>query len=140
MPFIWIADFRRLYNFGQAGRQDLVVPAAKFNRAMRIDASLVHPLAKLPQETIGPPRVPMKDPRHDLAFRNLTRAKMVNLATGQQMVTFLKSKGVNVKALTDAQIRQGSGGGARSRASHSPSAMPSSPGRRSGSTSCGRPS
>ena len=32
---------------------------------------------------------------------------MVNLATGQQMVAFLKSKGVNVKALTDAQIREG---------------------------------
>jgi hypothetical protein len=111
LPFIWIADFRRLYNFGQAGRKDLVVPAAKFNRAMRIDASLVHPLARLPQETIGPPRVAMKDPRHDLAFRNLTRAKMVNLATGQQMVTFLKGKGVNVKALTDAQIRQGAGDG-----------------------------
>jgi hypothetical protein len=111
LPSIWIADFRRLYNFGQAGRQDLVVPAAKFNRAMRIDASLVHPLAKLPQETIGPPKVPMKDARHDLAFRNLTRAKMVNLATGQQMVAFLKSKGVNVKALTAAQIRQGAGDG-----------------------------
>ena len=111
LPSIWIADFRRLYNFGQAGRKDLVVPAAKFNRAMRMDAMLSNPLAKLPQETIGPPKVPMKDPRHDLAFRNLTRAKMVNLATGQQMVQFLKSNGVNVKALTDAQIRQGSGDG-----------------------------
>jgi Animal haem peroxidase len=111
LPFIWVADFRRLYNFGQAGRKDLVVPAAKFNRAMRIDASLAHTLARLPQETIGPPKVAMKDPRHDLAFRNLTRAKMVSLATGQQMVAFLKSKGVNVKALTAAQIRQGSGDG-----------------------------
>jgi Animal haem peroxidase len=111
LPSIWIADFRRLYNFGQAGRQDLVVPDAKFNRAMRIDASLAHPLAKLPQATIGPPRVAMKDPRHDLAFRNLTRAKMVNLATGQQMVAFLKGKGVNVKALTAAEIRQGAGDG-----------------------------
>jgi hypothetical protein len=111
LPSIWIADFRRLYNFGQAGRQDLVVPAAKFNRAMRIDASIAHPLARLPQETIGPPKVPMKDARHDLAFRNLTRAKMVNLATGQQMVAFLRSQGVNVKALTAAEIRQGAGDG-----------------------------
>lgn len=111
LPFIWVADFRRLYNFGQAGRKDLVVPAAKFNRTMRIDASLSNPLAKLPQQTIGPPKVPMKDPRHDLAFRNLTRAKMVNLATGQQMVTFLHSKGVNVKPLTAEEIRQGAGDG-----------------------------
>ena len=77
---------------------------------MRIDTSLVNPLAQLPQETIGPPKVPKSDPRHDLAFRNLTRAKMVNLATGQQMVAFMKSKGVKVKALTAAQIRQGDGG------------------------------
>jgi hypothetical protein len=35
---------------------------------------------------------------------------MVNLATGQQMVAFMKSKGVKVKALTAAQIRQGDGG------------------------------
>jgi hypothetical protein len=110
LPFIWVADFRRLYNFGQAGREDLVVPAAKFNRAMNIDTVLSHELATLPQQTIGPPKVPRSDPRHDLAFRNLTRAKMVNLATGQQMVAFLKSKGVNVKALTAAQIRQGDGG------------------------------
>jgi Animal haem peroxidase len=110
LPFIWVADFRRLYNFSQAGREDLVVPAAKFNRAMRIDTSLVQELGTLPQETIGPPKVPKSDPRHDLAFRNLTRAKMVNLATGQQMVAFLKTKGVNVKPLTAAQIRQGDGG------------------------------
>src|SRR6185312_4484278 len=122
--------------FGQAGRKDLVVPAAEFNRAMRIDAMLSNPLAKLPQETIGPPKVPMKDPRHDLAFRNLTRAKMVNLATGQQMVQFLKSNGVNVKALTDAQIRQGSGDGSPSRGSRRPSGMPWSRGRRCGSTCC----
>jgi hypothetical protein len=35
---------------------------------------------------------------------------MVKLATGQQMVTFMKNKGVNVTKLTNAQIRDGSGG------------------------------
>jgi hypothetical protein len=45
-----------------------------------------------------------------LAFRNLTRAKMVNLATGQQMATFLKNKGVTLTRLTNAQIRDGSNG------------------------------
>ena len=34
---IWIADFRRLYDFGEANKPNLEVPAAKFNRAMRID-------------------------------------------------------------------------------------------------------
>lgn len=106
----WIADWRRLYNFGQAGRDDLVVPAAKFNRAMRIDTRLVDPLRVLPQRSIGPPPVPAADVRRNLAFRNLTRAKMVKLATGQQMLTFLRNKGVTMNGLTKAQIRDGDGG------------------------------
>ena len=48
--------------------------------------------------------------RANLAFRNLTRAKMVKLATGQKMVTFLKGKGVNVTPLTKPQIRNGNHG------------------------------
>jgi hypothetical protein len=46
----------------------------------------------------------------NLAFRNLTRANMVTLATGQQMVTFLKNKGVTLTKLTKAQIRDGNNG------------------------------
>jgi hypothetical protein len=102
LPSTWIADFRRLYDFNEAGRADLAVPAATSNRAMRIDTSLVTPLASLP----GFPAA-----EDNLAFRNLRRAKMVRLATGQQMVTFLKSKGVTPLAkLTNAQIRDGAGG------------------------------
>jgi hypothetical protein len=102
LPSNWIADFRRFYDFKEAGRQDLAVPAAKFNRALRIDTKLALPLKTLP----GLPA----DPRGNLAFRNLTRAKMVKLATGQQMATFLKSKGVAVTKLTNAQIRDGKNG------------------------------
>jgi hypothetical protein len=101
LPSNWIADFRRLFDFGEAGRADLVVPAAKFNRAMRIDTRLVSPLELLP----GFPAA-----QANLAFRNLTRAKMVRLATGQQMVTFLKGKGVNLTKLTNAQVRDGNNG------------------------------
>jgi hypothetical protein len=101
LPSNWIADFRRLYDFGEAGRDNLVVPEEKFNRAMRIDTTLVDPLANLP----GFPA-----DEDNLAFRNLTRARMVRLATGQQMVTFLKSKGVTLTKLTNAQIRDGSNG------------------------------
>jgi hypothetical protein len=107
---IWVADFRRLYNFDQAGRADLVVPAAKFNRAKRIDTKISNPLDDLPTRTIGQPGLPDLDPRRNLAFRNLTRANMVTLATGQQMVRFLKNRGVAVTALTKAQIRDGNGG------------------------------
>ncbi len=131
LPSSWIADFRRLYDFGEApGKPALVVPAAKFNRAMRIDTLLVPPLRTLP----GFPA-----DEANLAFRNLTRARMVRLATGQQMVTFLKSKGVNVTKLTNR--RSATARTARSW-TRSPrhSAPRSSRTRRSGSTSCARPS
>jgi hypothetical protein len=97
----WVADFRRLYDFSEAGRADLVVPEAKFNLARRIDTKLAHPLRSLP----GLP--PEED---NLAFRNLTRARMVRLATGQQMATFLKGKGVTLTKLTHEQIREGKDG------------------------------
>jgi len=106
---IWIADFRRLYNFGEAGRGDLVVPESEFNRAQRIDTKLVNPLHDLPPGSIGgtPPPPPGLD--RNLAYRNLTRAKMVSLASGQQMAALMKSKGVAVTPLTKAQIRDGKG-------------------------------
>jgi hypothetical protein len=108
---IWIADFRRLYDFGEANKPGLTVPAGKFNRAMRIDTRIVDPLQHLPPQTVGLPNsTGFNDVRRNLAFRNLTRAKMVKLATGQQMATFLKSKGVNLTKLTKAQIRDGAGG------------------------------
>ena len=102
LPGTWIADFRRLYDFREAGRNDLAVPAAKFNRAMRIDTTLTVPLKSLPGFPAGP--------RANLAFRNLTRGRMVRLATGQQMARFLRNRGVAVTTLTNAQIRDGNGG------------------------------
>jgi hypothetical protein len=104
IPDIWIADFRRLYNFGQLSPAPpaLVVPPALSNRAMKIDTKLVNPLRLL--------RVPDASPRNNLAFRNLLRANMVKLATGQQMVTFLRSKGLTLNKLTNAQIRDGNNG------------------------------
>jgi hypothetical protein len=108
---IWIADFRRLYDFGEANKPGLTVPASKFNRAMRIDSRIVDPLQHLPPQTVGLPNsTGFNDVRRNLAFRNLTRARMVKLATGQQMATFLKSKGVNLTKLTKAQIRDGNNG------------------------------
>jgi len=107
----WIADFRRLYDFGEANKPNLEVAANKFNRAMRIDTSIVDPLRHLPPHAFGAPdSMPFNDPERNLAFRNLERANMVTLATGQQMATFLKSKGVNLTKLTAAQIRDGRGG------------------------------
>jgi hypothetical protein len=77
------------------------VPEDKFNRAMRIDTTLTNPLKNLPGFT---------GDEANLAFRNLARAKMVTLATGQQMATFLKNKGVTLTRLTRSQIRDGKNG------------------------------
>ena len=107
---IWIADFRRLYDFSEANRPNLTVPANRFNRAMRLDTRLVDFLGILPRGTFGGTRADEGTPQANLAFRNLTRARGVRLATGQQMARFLTNRGVNLTRLTRAQIRDGNGG------------------------------
>ncbi len=110
LPSNWIADWRRLYDFREAGRADLAVSPAKFNFAKAIDTRLVDPLRNLPPQSFGGSGMPDDDPRRNLAFRNLTRARMVRLATGQQMAAFVKSRGVSFPKLTKAQLRNGKGG------------------------------
>ena len=102
----WIADWRRMYDFPAGGKPGLVAPDSGVNMAMRIDTRLTDPLAALPPSTFGGDETVGPLPRN-LAFRNLTRANMVKLASGQQMVTRLQSSGVNVKPLTRAQILNG---------------------------------
>ncbi len=106
LPSNWILDWRRMYDFaGEAGRADLSAPPNQFNRAMRIDTQLVDLLANLPTGSFGGPEVPFDDPKANLAFRNLERAAMLRLATGQQMADLLKSKGVRpLKKLSQSQI------------------------------------
>jgi Animal haem peroxidase len=111
LPSNWIADFRRLYDFKKdANRPNLAPPVGQFNQAMRIDTKLTNVLRNLPPGTFGGPAVPFNDPTANLAFRNLTRAKMVKLATGKQMATFLKGKGISLTPLTNAQLRDGNNG------------------------------
>jgi len=107
LPSNWIADWRRMYSFAQNA---LKVPAAKSNLAKRIDTRLVDPLGQLPPGSFGLKQPPQDPLVANLAFRNLERAAMMRLATGQGMVQKLQNKGVAVAALTDAQIRDGSGG------------------------------
>ena len=96
-----------MYAFAQNA---LKVPPAKFNFAKRIDTRLVDPLGQLPPGSFGLKQPPQDPLVANLAFRNLERASMMRLATGQGMVQKLQNKGVAVTALTDAQIRNGSGG------------------------------
>jgi len=110
LPSNWIADFRRLYDFaGEAGKANLAAPGG-VNHAMRIDTSLTNPLRFLPKGSFGGKAADEGTIVANLAFRNLARAKMVRLATGQGMTAFLKDRGVNVRALTKAQIRNGKNG------------------------------
>jgi hypothetical protein len=110
LPSNWIADFRRLYDFkNEANRNDLAPPGG-LNRAMRIDTKLVDTLGVLPQQTLELPGVPDGDPRRNLAFRNLTRANMVRLTSGQKMLRFLRTRVGPMTGLTKAQLRDGNGG------------------------------
>ena len=107
LPSNWIVDWRRLYDFkADLGRADLAPPAA-VNRAGRIDTTLAPFLHTLPGGAIGDAAGGI---RRDLAFRNLRRAKMVGLATGQQMAGFLSSSGVALTRLARTQLRDGNGG------------------------------
>jgi hypothetical protein len=105
LPTNWIADFRRLYDFSEAGRTDLTVPQNEFNITKKIDSLLVDPLKQLPLGSFGGRGTTPPPPQLNLAFRNLTRANMVKLASGQQMAQMM-----GVKPLTSAQIIDGAGG------------------------------
>ncbi|USX56075.1 heme peroxidase family protein [Lentzea sp. HUAS12] len=107
LPSNWIADFRRLYDFTEAEREDLVPPAATGggNVTKRIDTLLVDPLTRLPAGTFGGRGTQFREIERNLAFRNLTRASMMELATGQQIAELF-----GVEPLTAEQILEGNGG------------------------------
>ena len=107
LPSNWIADWRRLYDFKKEQNRNDLAPPGSVNKAMRIDTTLAPTLHVLPPGASGSDKPGI---HNDLAFRNLRRARMVRLATGQQMATFLKGKGVTLNKLTRAQIRDGKNG------------------------------
>jgi Animal haem peroxidase len=107
LPGSWVADFRRLYDFQEAGRDDLSVDPADFNVTKRIDTLLVNPLHELPLGAFGGQNAAVRAVGRELnlAFRNLTRGGMVRLCSGQDLADRL-----GVKALEADQIITGSGG------------------------------
>ena len=108
LPSNWIADFRRLYDFAEVGRSDLVPPAGQSNDTKLLDTLLVDPLKNLPVGSFGgrgKPAPPVDE--LNLAFRNLVRAGMVELASGQQMAELM-----GFTPLTEDEIVTGSGAGA----------------------------
>ncbi|SDG07346.1 Animal haem peroxidase [Lentzea fradiae] len=107
LPSNWIADFRRLYDFTEAERDDLAAPQefGGGNVTKRIDTLLVNPLTQLPAGTFGGRGTTFREIERNLAFRNLSRASMMELATGQQLAELF-----GVEPLTAEQILTGNGG------------------------------
>jgi hypothetical protein len=105
LPTVWITDFQRLYDFAGAGRPDLAPANGQLNLAKRLDTLLVNPLAKLPAGAFAGRGTNPPDDQRNLAFRNLVRANMVNLASGQQLAEQLK-----VTPLKEDELINGSGG------------------------------
>ena len=108
-PVNWIADFRRLYDFTEAGRADLAVPPAKFNRAKRIDTRLVDLLKFLPAGSFGgdadPPPI-----QRNLAFRNLTRGRCCDSRPASRWPPTCRRTASRSPPLTQRQILQGNSG------------------------------
>src|SRR5215218_2068652 len=77
---------------------------------MRIDTRLVHRVAALPPGAFGKRRKPAKPIATNLAFRNLSRARMVKLATGQQMADFLKDQRPQITPLSRERLLDGDTG------------------------------
>lgn len=105
LPSNWVLDFRRMFDFTEAGRPDLVPPDGQLNHAKRIDSLLVDPLTQLPAGTFAGRGTTIAAETRNLAFRNLTRASMVELASGQQLAKYL-----GVKPLTREQLVKGDQG------------------------------
>jgi len=105
LPTNWIADFRRLFDFAAAGRPDLTVPTEHGNVTKRIDTLLVDPLAQLPLGAFGGRGTDPPPLQRNLAFRNLARAHMVELASGQQTARTLE-----IAELKPEQILDGAAG------------------------------
>jgi len=104
LPTNWVADWTRLYNFAEDGTPELAPEGNQLNFARPIDIRLTNPLALLPLGAFGgrgsaPPPI-----QRNLAFRNLVRARMVGLATGQEVVAHIAAKVPGVKALSAGEI------------------------------------
>ena len=102
LPDTAVADYRRLFDFGD-NEKDL-------NLAMRIDTALVGRLSSVPARIVERDPLPDGDPRANIAYRDLVRAKDLRLASGQEMVALLRQARVPVTALSAEQIAVGDNG------------------------------
>ncbi|KPW47384.1 hypothetical protein ALO95_200438 [Pseudomonas syringae pv. antirrhini] len=103
----WIADWTRLFDFKADGTPELEPEeGAVLNFAHPIDIRLTDPLKNLPLGSFGArtPNATVPPEQMNLAFRNLARARMVGLATGQEVAAHIATKVNGVTTLTREQI------------------------------------
>jgi len=105
LPTNWIADWTRLYDFVKDGTPELA-PENPLNFARPLDIRLTDPLKTLPLGSFNArggggmlPPIQL-----NLAFRNLARARMVGLASGQEVATYIASKIPGTKILSKGEI------------------------------------
>jgi hypothetical protein len=105
LPTNWVADWTRLYDFVEDGTPELA-PETTLNFARPIDIRLTDPLATLPLGSFGArtPNASVPPLQMNLAFRNLVRARMLGLATGQELAAHVASKVTGVTLLDRDQI------------------------------------
>jgi Animal haem peroxidase len=105
LPTNWIADWTRLYDFVADGTPKLA-PETTLNFARPLDIRLTDPLKKLPlgafgarggQGTVPPLQM-------NLAFRNLVRGRMVELASGQEVAAYIAAQIPGTPILSKEQI------------------------------------
>lgn len=89
LPSNWVIDWTRMFDFVGDGTPELA-PETFVNFARPLDIRLTDPLKQLPLGSFGArtpstPPIPLGDRRRNLAFRNLMRGRMVQLATGQEL-------------------------------------------------------
>nr|SBO97794.1 Myeloperoxidase, thyroid peroxidase, cyclooxygenase catalytic domain [Nonomuraea gerenzanensis] len=103
LPSNWIPDWRRLFDLmgdGDAGA-GLGLPPGDVNRAKRIDTLVGSFLGQLPPGSFGgrlAPGIP-DDLQRNLAFRNLVRADMIQLASGQQAAELMQLPKLNANQI-----------------------------------------
>jgi peptidoglycan hydrolase-like protein with peptidoglycan-binding domain len=89
LPTNWVIDWTRMFDFVRDGSPELA-PETFVNFARPLDIRLTDPLRQLPLGSFGArgpsaPPISPGDRRRNLAFRNLMRGRMVQLATGQEL-------------------------------------------------------
>jgi hypothetical protein len=113
IPSAAVADFRRLFDFDAQPLTSLgTVGTENLNKAMRIDTALITRLGTMPEVVLDEDAAAAGGAlRTNLAYRDLTRARDLGLATGQQMASFLEQRKVRpFTPLTPKAIETGDNG------------------------------